>query len=137
MLGTSRPSFSWAARTEQARGVGLQPCHRCFASVLEYLAIDDDSPVGLRGENSGGEVEIEADGGPELRSDREEKKTIAERVPVASLTEDVKVTSGSKVMSAPTSGGTSCASSARYRLVERAAVEATYRPCRQCFDLDE
>lgn len=129
-----RSDTDWRfVQVDTARMAGLEPCRSCFGSVLEYLAADPDSEVAWRSESAAGGSDVETDGAGDLFEPVPEEE---EKPPLAALTDEVKVTSGSQVFHAPTPDGVLCGGTADYRVVDRAAVESHYRPCRDCFELE-
>lgn len=118
---------------ESARMGGLEPCRSCFAAVLEYLADDPDSEVAWRSESPTAEYDVETDGAGDLFEPVPDQE---DQPPLTALTNEVKVTSGSQVFHAPTPKGVLCGRTSDYRVVDRAAVEGHYRPCRDCFELE-
>ena len=116
---------------DQARLAGLDPCRSCFGPVLQHLAQDTESEVGLRDGNELGDVDMETNG------DLFEPEPIPERPQLATMTDDVIIRGGqARVMNAPTQTGTLCGERGRYREVNRTAVESHYNPCKRCFDVD-
>lgn len=129
------PNSTWhTADPETVRRAGLTPCKGCYRPVLEYLARDPSSPVDTH------VLSADSPSVPNQQSnlieDSEEifEPIVPESAPsLASVTEDVLVASGSKVMHAPTPDGPLCEQQGDYRRVEQKAVVGHYRPCKDCF----
>jgi hypothetical protein len=142
--------------SERAVAHGLAACRNCYEPVFEYLARQPDSPVEYReGEPDLDDIdaidgEALADGGSgglaSAATDRDaggekDRRTQFVRAPAAltTRTETVRIKTGaSKVYHAPAANGTLCGKrGAGYRSVQFEAIEGHYRPCEDCFDLDE
>ena len=133
----SHESTWHTADPETVRQAGFTPCQGCYRPVLEYLARDPSSPVKAH------VFSAETPSTPKQKSNvADNSDEIFEPVVTAStpslttVTEDVLVVSGSKVMHAPTPEGPLCEQQGDYREVERVAVVGHYRPCKDCFSIE-
>lgn len=128
-----RDSEWHTADPETVRQSGLRPCRSCFQGILEYLALQPDSPVEAR--VSTGDT---FDGGESQDQSDEDvfEPIVTPLIPsLTSRTDEVMVTGGtSKIMHAPTTDGPLCGQRGDYRVVDPSILGGHYRPCDDCFE---
>ena len=121
------------ADPDTVRLSGLRPCRSCFQGILEYLALQPDSPVEAR--VSTGDT---FDSGESQNQSDEDvfEPIVTPLIPsLTSRTDEVMVTGGtSKIMHAPTTDGPLCGQRGDYRVVDPSVLGGHYRPCDDCFE---
>ena len=123
----SEPREWRRVKTRDALSFGAELCGACFRMYFEHVSRDPSSPVERVDTEAEPEVEIvarvKADGG--------------RPAPLLSVSEQVaRSFGGSQIYHAPTAEGAFCDADTD-DIVEREALEPHYRPCGECFDVEE